>query len=264
MRGAAVIQPVHARAASVMGLNFGDRAVVTYLDGRPDCVSRDVDLVGLQTYRRAQIHIQGNIDSFIILFQPAALNRLFSLPMHEFTNDDFDAQGVVGPMISHLYQRLGDCNSFEERVAIVDEFLLHRALAADCLDGVTWAANQLLSRAGRARIPALADRAGLSLRQFERRFTQQVGMAPKMFARIARLEAVIDRMARSSTESWTTVAHRFGYFDQMHMVHDFVEFTGEPPRKALHVVKEFFRDELDVLQSDQDLASALRETRLII
>jgi hypothetical protein len=26
------------------------------------------------------------------------------------------------------------------------------------------------------------------------------------------------------------VAHQFGYHDQMHMIHDFGEFTGETPR----------------------------------
>jgi transcriptional regulator GlxA family with amidase domain len=43
----------------------------------------------------------------------------------------------------------------------------------------------------------MAGRAGLGLRQFERRFVQQVDVIPKPFARIARFEAAFDRMARS-------------------------------------------------------------------
>jgi transcriptional regulator GlxA family with amidase domain len=79
----------------------------------------------------------------------------------------------------------------------------------------------------------MADSAGLSLRQFERRFLQQVGMSPKLLARIARFEAALDCMARSQTQTWTEVAHRFGYYDQMHMVHEFAEFTGETPKDTL-------------------------------
>ncbi len=37
--------------------------------------------------------------------------------------------------------------------------------------------------------------------------------------------------ARSSERSWAEVAHRFDYYDQMHMVHDFAEFTGATHRR---------------------------------
>ena len=70
-------------------------------------------------------------------------------------------------------------------------------------------------------------------------------------------------MAHVSTESWTSVAHRFGYFDQMHMVHEFAEFTGQTPTEALGAFKSHFRDVLAALQSDEDPAHALRATRLI-
>jgi AraC-like DNA-binding protein len=59
------------------------------------------------------------------------------------------------------------------------------------------AAANLIIWEGGGRIPALADRAGLSLRQFERRFVEQVGLSPKLLARIARFEATLDLMARS-------------------------------------------------------------------
>jgi transcriptional regulator GlxA family with amidase domain len=56
------------------------------------------------------------------------------------------------------------------------------------------------------RIAALADEAGLSVRQLERGFTQQVGMRPKLYARIAKFEAALDRKVRLSSKSWTDVA----------------------------------------------------------
>jgi AraC-like DNA-binding protein len=237
---------------------------VDSLDGKPATKTNSVDLVGMQTYRRKHLHVRGTIDSFYILFQPSGPNRLFGLPMHEFTDRDFEGESVLGPVITGLHQRLGECGSFEERVSVVDQFLLRRARAAGALDGVTVAANRISRRGGWERIPALAEDAGLSLRQFERRFVQQVGIGPKLFARIARFEAVMDLMARRSMESWTSVAHRFGYFDQMHMVHEFAEFTGRTPTEALGDFKLHFRDVLNTLQSDEDPANALRATRLII
>jgi hypothetical protein len=39
------------------------------------------------------------------------LNRLFGLPMHEFTDYDFEAESVLGPVMTGLHQRLGECRS---------------------------------------------------------------------------------------------------------------------------------------------------------
>jgi transcriptional regulator GlxA family with amidase domain len=59
-------------------------------------------------------------------------------------------------------------------------------------------APQMLAKAGFGRISAMAERAGLSVRQFRRTFLQKVGVSPKLFARIARFEAALDRMRRST------------------------------------------------------------------
>jgi hypothetical protein len=40
------------------------------------------------------------------------------------------------------------------------------------------------------------------------------------------------------------VAHQFGYHDQMHMVHDFGEFTGETPTKTLSQLRAVFSGRL--------------------
>jgi AraC-like DNA-binding protein len=76
-----------------------------------------------------------------------------------------------------------------------------------------------------------------------------VGVSPKLFARIARFEAALDRMARLPQGSWTEVAHRFGYYDQMHMVHDFSRFTGETPTRTLQHFEATFEQQMTALRS---------------
>jgi AraC-like DNA-binding protein len=231
---------VHARAAPALDFEFADRPVVVHPYGTPAQTAARVALIGMQTHSRGELFISGRVDSFIIMFQPAALGLLFSLSAREFTDRGFDAESVVGPGIGCFHERLAECRSGEERVRVADRFLLQRVLDAGVLDGVSAAANQVIRRPGSVRIPAMADSAGLSLRQFERRFLQQVGMSPKLLARIARFEAALDCMARSQTQTWTEVAHRFGYYDQMHMVHEFAEFTGETPKDTLRNLGSVF------------------------
>ncbi|HEV2133509.1 MAG TPA: helix-turn-helix domain-containing protein [Terracidiphilus sp.] len=244
-----LVHPVHARVAPILEFIFGDRIVFAQCDGKPSRTSPSSALIGMQTHRRGELHIRGTHDSFIILFQPAALERLFALPAREFTDSDFDAQSVLGPQIPLLQERLAECRSAEQRAFIADRFLLKRALAAGSLDGVTVAANQIVRAAGRVRLSAMADRAGLSLRQFERRFVSQVGMSPKLVGQIARFEATLDRMARCTGTSWTEIAHRFGYYDQMHMVHEFAEFTRSTPTNTLHNLESLFHQQIEESRS---------------
>jgi AraC-like DNA-binding protein len=245
------VHPVHARAAPILNFEFGDADAVLYIprDGKPPLFSPRAVLIGMQTHRRGELHIRGTVDGFAVLFQPSALGLLFALPAQEFTDQTFDAQQVFGAIIARLQERLADCRTFEERISVANQFLLQRALAAPPRDGISAAANDVLRGAGGARIPAMAERAGLSLRQFERRFVQQVGVGPKLFARMVRFEAALDRMGRSPQGSWTEVAHRFGYYDQMHMVHDFSRFTSETPTRTLQHFEAAFERQMTAIWS---------------
>jgi AraC-like DNA-binding protein len=85
-----------------------------------------------------------------------------------------------------------------------------------------------------------------------------------LYSRIARFEAALDRKARSATKSWTDVAHELGYYDQMHMVHDFQGFTGETPGKALHFVESLFPGQIAALRSGKPSASPVDHDRFIL
>jgi AraC-like DNA-binding protein len=264
IQGAAVVFPVPARAAPLLEFVFGDRIEVSYRPHSLVLTCPRAVVVGLQTHCRVQLRLQGTIECFVILFQPTGLHRLFSIPMHELADRDYEAHSVLGAFVSQLEQRLGECRSFRERARVADQFLLRRALDVRGCDGISAAASQILLGGGGARIAALADSAGLSMRQFERGFIEQVGIRPKLYARIARFEAALDSKARSSTKSWTDVAHEWGYYDQMHMVHDFGDLTGETPTSMLSRTEMVFREQIEAMRSARSSADANGNSRLIL
>jgi AraC-like DNA-binding protein len=264
IRGAAVVHPVPARAAPLIEFDFGDPINVLDYKQVRQRKSPTVVVVGPQTFRRVEMQLQGAFESFVIMFQPDGLHRLFSIPMHELTDQDFEAQSVLGSLISQVRQRLGNSKSFAERVRLVDKVLLRQSLQSYGFDGISAAANRIILAGGRLRIPALADRAGLSTRQFERRFMQQVGMRPKLFARIARFEAALETKARAAAKSWTDIAHEFGYYDQMHMVHDFGEFAGKTPTETLIQLETVFVEEIKTIRSGAPSEKATGASRLIL
>jgi len=73
----------------------------------------------------------------------------------------------------------------------------------------------------------------MGLRQFERRFHEETGVPPKVFARVARFQAALDAKLASPERTWLDVAHSFGYYDQMHMIHDFQSLGSNTPTQLL-------------------------------
>ena len=89
-------------------------------------------------------------------------------------------------------------------------------------------------------------------------------MRPKLFARIARFEAALHSKACSAQKSWTDVAHEFGYHDQMHMVHDFEEFTGGTPTSVLKQFEILFREQIDAMRLRRLSEKSTSDSRLIL
>jgi len=188
--------------------------------------------------------MQGRVDAFTIVFQPGGVFRLFSVPAEELTNNDFDGEAVLGRRIGELERRLGDASSFSGRVRIADDFLCGRRPAFDSIGAVAHSASKVLLGAGNIRVSDLAYAAGLGIRQFERRFRHEIGIAPKLYARIVRFEAALRRRAAAPEMQWTDIAHSLGYHDQMHMVHDFNRLSGGSPTAICGQLDMFVQPEL--------------------
>jgi AraC-like DNA-binding protein len=92
-------------------------------------------------------------------------------------------------------------------------------------------------RAG-TRIQQLAHGSYMSIRNYERRFVEDMGISPKLFARLGRFQMALD-IKRASGSSWLDVAHELGYFDQMHLVKDFRAFGGDAPSRLVQMCGDF-------------------------
>lgn len=79
---------------------------------------------------------------------------------------------------------------------------------------------------------------GVSLRTLQRHFLQQVGVSPKLLARLVRFHRVCLAW-RHDPATLARVAASCGYFDESHLVRDFRAFVGEPPVSFLNALPAF-------------------------
>ena len=249
LRDPLVIRPIPARASPMIEFVFGDRFKVRYGESRDEVTTPATALVGMLTRPHATLLHQGTFQSFLIMFQVHGLTDLFGVPSSEITNHTYDADAVLGKPIRELEQRLGNFETFQQRVSFANHFFAERLKHAQAVDRMAFAADQILSSSGKLAGAELAAQAGIGVRQFQREFSARFGANPKLFSRIVRFQNALDTKARSSTKSWTDVAHELGYFDQMHMVHDFREFTGESPTETLRQLELTFRAQVDAVRA---------------
>jgi len=225
----AVVYPIAARPQQVLEFHLRGRYLVRSFDSGIQQVVPCAVVVGPCTHRRVDLMLRGRQDVFTVQFQPSGFHQLFGLPMPELADQAFDAQSVLGPSLSVLERQLADALDFSARVQLVTAFLLDHVATRHGPDPVAWAANRVLENSGALCINEAAAGAGLSVRQFERRFRTTVGIAPRRYARIVRFNAALQAKLILPERNWTDIAHDLGYHDQMHMVHDFRHLARDSP-----------------------------------
>jgi AraC-like DNA-binding protein len=123
--------------------------------------------------------------------------------------------------------------------------ILERALAAQLCaparhhGAVPVAVEQLERGASVADVAGLVD---LSHRRLIQVFTAEVGMTPKLFARVRRFQRCVER-AGDPEVGWSRLAAECGYADQSHMIREFIALSGFSPaelrRSRSRPVKQF-------------------------
>ena len=227
-----IVLPVPARTFPAIDFTFRDPFRIRLRGAARRETAPIVGVIGGQTYTRAWLEMHGHLETFVIVFQPSGLFSLFSIPGAELIDRHLEGVSVLGRLADDLSGELGEATSFDERIRVTERYLLRRWRFREPRTGAGTAAADLLLRDGDVRIADLAANAGWSIRQLERRFTHEIGMPPKLFARVARFEGVLRRMLQRPRLRWTDIAHELGYHDQSHMLHDFREFSGTAPSDA--------------------------------
>ena len=240
-----LIHPVPARAAYMLSFQFGGPVGVRFYGTNATRFAEPAALIGPQTHQRCQLVVQGNVETFVIVFQPSAVHRLFGLPAVETVNRDYAADAVLGAELSELKEMLGNAQTFQERVQIADRLIIRRSSRAHAAGLVEWAANAIVLNHGGDRIDFVAQHTGLSVRSFQRMFQQRIGVSAKLYSRIVRFESALKTKAAAPHLSWMKVAHHFGYHDQMHLIHDFRQLGGETPRSLLLSAEPVFGPQIE-------------------
>lgn len=221
-------QPILPDGCMEVVYNLADPFRRTLAEGRV-VKQHGVIVVGPQT-RHVIVEPTGQVDLLGIRFHPWSGGMISREPLSALRDQTPD-ESIVGTLLPRdLRDRLQTTTVFAERVNIVE-----RALSGPLaglgrpFPGLVAALTRLEQTREPESIRTLARTLGTTQRTMQRQFESMVGVSPKLYARIARMQRAIGHRMRDNSCSWSRAAQMAGYYDHAHMVHDFSDLAGFPP-----------------------------------
>ena len=171
---------------------------------------------------------------FGVRFLPGAASAFVDADAHTLEDRAADLEDVTTAARSwRLGERVAEARDHAARCRLIGDFLLDpRARTRPADVRLRHAVRAVRHTHGSLPIADIARDLGVSERTLERLFRQHVGVRPKLYARIARMEWT-RALAASHDESQAALAHLGGYADEPHLLRDFRALAGLSPSALL-------------------------------
>jgi AraC-like DNA-binding protein len=183
----------------------------------------------------------GPFSTIQIAFKPHALYSVFHIDSSTL-RDGFWLPHEFGG--DHLTKQLVLARSAGERITILSEFLITQLAQSVRRDELVEASLASIHECiDTISVHELAERFNISQRQFEKRFSRVVGMPPKLYIRIKRVNEALHLISTGRYERLSDIAYALNYYDQSHFVHEIRAFSWVTPTSIAQKVGEFRQDQ---------------------
>jgi AraC-like DNA-binding protein len=180
------------------------------------------------------LQIENELSVFSIVFQPQGLMVFFRLPLTELYNQSIPLKYLNRKLEQEILPQLTNEKSFKKRIQIIENYffdLLKEEHNKFDFARINHAINIIRQTQGKVSIENLASETCLSRKQFERKFSELIGITPKKYLKTVRLQLVLYLKSRNENLNITDLAYESGHYDQAHFINEFKMLTGFAPKQ---------------------------------
>jgi len=187
-------------------------------------------LIG-QLTRPYVVEPAGDTGTFVVRFHPNGFLPFTTVPLKEMENTPVSLEQLYGQAGKELAKNMLHANSTDERIRIVEKFLLNRLTAVETIDKIVKSiVDTIITANGQLSVAELSKKNYIHRRQLVRKFSTAIGLSPKQLSKTIRLQATLKTLLTKKTSKLTDLAYENEYYDQSHFIKDFREFTGHSPK----------------------------------
>jgi AraC-like DNA-binding protein len=176
-----------------------------------------------------------------VVLKPHALKALFginalilknaSVELNEFSSEDINEQLI-------------NAHCAQDQANLLTKFLMHKLKEIETRDELVEESLFLIQMSdGLITVRSLLEYLDISERQFERRFSQTVGISPFAYIRLKRFNEALRLMKTRQYDTLTEIAYALKFHDQSHFIRDIKAFTGVTPKSLSQKVDDFYHNQ---------------------
>ncbi len=177
--------------------------------------------------RTRHVPTQAGHGYLVVHFHVGAMPRLVDTRPAELVDTAVPLREIAGVSVEALGERLHTASSLARMHEVLLPLLAR--LPAPPRDTFDRALRHLSARATSLQPGALAEALHASPRTLQRAFQERVGLSPRTFTRILRLQEALAWLRAHPATPLAEAALHSGYADHAHMTREFRELTGKPP-----------------------------------
>jgi AraC-like DNA-binding protein len=177
------------------------------------------------------------IGLFGVRLFPHAVPAIFGVPAPEISNETIDLSLLsTKAETDELADSLLTAKTIHDRIGVMSSYLINKTRGRT-IDSFNVQVHTMVEKDGLVDLTAMKNATGLSLKQFERRFTSASGFTPKYYSRILRFNGAKRDYRSDSYPNFVALAYDFGYCDHSHFIREFKEFSGSAVRDYFSLLK---------------------------
>lgn len=116
------------------------------------------------------------------------------------------------------------------------EYVIRKEAEVFCKEGtlnstVAESIEQIRHTAGTIRVKEIYSSLNVSKSKLEQHFNREIGLSPKEFCKIEKINYFINSYEKNSNQNLTELTYKCGYYDQSHLIKDFRYFLDTSPKK---------------------------------
>ena len=184
--------------------------------------------------------VQGPPVRLFIEFLPGGLFHLIGDCQRELTDGQFLLEEVMPGLWRDICRLLECCETTTQLAQGFDRLLLPILLARRLPPAVVLCMSSLKTSRGLLPVARLGEQACYSERHLNRLLGECLGMGPKVFARLLRVNAAIRTL--ETGQSLTNLAQEAGFYDQAHFIRDFKALCGVVPGFYRENLSDFYNE----------------------
>lgn len=213
-------------------IELNDRTVNTIYPGEDLQKKLEVKRAWISGLQKQAILYKNNTDSTVISvrFTTGGFFCLTKIPITAVDHIGIEAEALLGNSFSLLYQRIINASSVWEMFALIEKYFLQYQINHNTEHEIVRFIDQNIDKP----LDWLIHKSGYSQKHVIHLLKKHTGFSPKYLQRLYRFQLVIKEFQNQKNNiDWFSVVHRYGYYDQAHLIKDFSHFSGISPTEYI-------------------------------